>query len=228
MKKLYLLLLLSLSICVNAFSLEKKIVHSYKSDYRLFPEIQYKNNYIKKLSEKYEVKYCVQSNLKIPRQEAKGYDCSMILKKLDQLGGLDKECYGVSYIDANTKERKPIFKKSIYDKENGTLYVKDKAAGGLNFDVNIDTYNNNGNVYAVNAIINKKPDNIFVRGIKKREAEIFVLMQEDESDINVYALIQCSYSPIEHKFLKSYVENAVTARVTELQNWFYRMLCEAK
>ena len=53
-------------------------------------------------------------------------------------------------------------------------------------------------------------------------------MQENDSNIDVYALIQCSYSPIEHKFLKSFVENAVTARVSELQNWFCRMLCDEK
>ena len=116
----------------------------------------------------------------------------MILKKLDQLGGLDKECYGVSYIDANTKERKPIFKKSIYDKENGTLYVKDKAAGGLNFDVNIDTYKNNGNVYVVNAIINKKPDNIFVElgrfhpeNVELDPGKILILDKKETDGLNV-------------------------------------------
>ena len=96
----------------------------------------------------------------------------------------------------------------------------------MNFDVGIDTYKNNGNIYIVNAIINKKPDNIFVRGIKKREAEIFILMREDEENISVYALIQCSYSPLEHKVFKNLVESSVTLRVIEIQNWFYRMICK--
>ena len=93
--------------------------------------------------------------------------------------------------------------------------------------VDIETFNNIDNSYIVNAVITKNPDNIFVRGLKKNEAEIFVLMQEDSEKIRVYALIQCSYSPIEHKFLKSFVERAVTSRVLEIQNWFYRMLCTA-
>ncbi len=225
MKKAILIILISFLFIPFSFSVERSISHSYNADYSLFPENQYKESYINKLNSNYEIKYCVQSNLKVSKSEANGYDCSQILAKLDQMGGLDKECYGVSYIDGRTGKRKPIFKKSTYDYNSGELYVKDKSAGGLHFDVGIDTYLNDERIYAVNAIINKAPDNIFVRGIKKNEAEIFVFMQENESDINVYALIQCSYSPIEHRFLKSFVESAVTARVLELQNWFYRMLC---
>lgn len=204
--------------------MERKILHTYEADYRLFPDSPYKNKYIKKLSNNYQVKYCVQSIMRIPRQDNKGYSCAQILKKLEQMGGVDKECFGVSYIDSNTGERKPVFKKVIYNEENGKLYIKDKAAGGLHFTVGIDQYHNKETTYVVNAVINKHPDNIFVRGIKKNEAEIFVYMEESDEFISVYALIQCSYSPIEHKFLKSYVEKAVNARVKELQNWFYRML----
>ena len=228
MKKLKLIIFSLLFINSFSFSAGRQILHSYKADYCLFPESPLKDRYIKKLSNSYEVKYCVQAVYDIPKNEANGYSCEQVLHKLDQMGGLEKECYGVSYIDANTGIRKPIFKKSDYDEVNGTLYVKDKAAGGLNMDVKIDRYIDNGKVYAVNGVINKRPDNIFVRGIKKNEAEIFVLMQEKEDFISVYALIQCSYSPIEHKFLKSFVENAVTGRVVEIQNWFYRMLCEEK
>ncbi len=228
MKKLKAFVISILLICPCCFSSERQIIHSYNADYSLFPEIPLNERYIKKLSNKYDVKYCVQAIYDIPKNEAKGYSCEEVLHKLDQMGGLEKECYGVSYIDANTGVRKPIFKKAEYDEVNGNLYVKDKAAGGLNMDVKIDRYIDNGKVYAVNGIINKRPDNIFVRGIKKNEAEIFVLMQEKEDFISVYALIQCSYSPIEHKFLKSFVENAVTGRVIEIQNWFYRMLCEEK
>ena len=225
MKKALLSLLIIFYTCISVFSFESNIMHSYAPDYCLFPSTPYSQNYISKLGDKYPVKYCVQSNIRFPKNEANGYTCAEVLRKLDQMGGLDKECYGVSYIDAETGERKPIFKKSSFDSEKGFLYVKDKAAGGLNFDVKIDTYKNAENIYVVNAVINKRPDNIFVRGIKKREAEIFVLMQENDDYINVYALIQCSYSPQEHKFLKNIVENAVTSRVLEIQNWFYRMMC---
>lgn len=228
MKKLKLFIITLLLITSFCFSNERQILHSYSADYSLFPETQLKDRYIKKLSNRYPVKYCVQAIYDIPKNEANGYSCEQVLHKLDQMGGLEKECFGVSYIDANTGVRKPIFKKAEYDEVRGTLYVKDKAAGGLNMDVIIDRYINSGNIYAVNGIINKRPDNIFVRGIKKNEAEIFVLMQEKADVISVYALIQCSYSPIEHKFLKSFVENAVTGRVVEIQNWFYRMLCEPK
>ena len=225
MKKFCILFIFSLLFFSAGFSLEKTIIHSYNADYSLFPDASFKNSYIHKLSSNYDIHYCVQSKIKFPKNEAKGYTCEQILKKLDQMGGVDKECFGVSYIDAKSGERKPIFKKAKYDVQNRTLYIKDKAAGGLNFDVDINSLKNNGNTYIVNAVINKKPDNVFVRGLKKGEAEIFVLMQEEVSSVTVYALIQCSYSPLDHKFLKSYVESAVTARVNELQNWFYRMLC---
>ena len=71
-------------------------------------------------------------------------------------------CYLYCARKSNPKsgERKAIFKKAEFDRSTGQLYVKDKAAGGLNFDVGIDTYKNNGNIYIVNAIINKKPDNV--------------------------------------------------------------------
>ena len=224
MKKLLILFLLSILILSNSFSMERKILHTYEADYRLFPDTPYREKYIERLSDDYPVKYCVQSLMKRPRQDNKGYSCEEILKRLEQMGGVDKECFGVSYVDSNTGERKPVFKKAIYDEERGELYIKDKAAGGLHFTVGIDKYQNKGMIYVVNAIINKHPDNIFVRGLKKNEAEIFVYMEETEEFISVYALIQCSYSPVEHKFLKSYVEKAVNARVKELQNWFYRML----
>ena len=144
------------------------------------------------------------------------------------MGGLDKECFGVSFIDEKSRERKALFKQAVFNQNEGLLYVKDRAAGGLNFDVAIDTYKTNGNIYAINAIINKKPDNIFVRGIKKREAEIFVFMQENDETVSVYALVQCSYSPLEHKIIKNLVETSVTLRVVEIQNWFYRMLTGKK
>lgn len=224
MKK-FIVLIFSLNLLASLFSLERSISHSYTADYNLFPDSKYKNTYINKLTGKYDINYCVQSNLVIPKSEARGYSCDQIIKKLDQLGGLERECYGVSYIDPKSGERKAIFKNARFNPEEGTLYVKDKAAGGLNFSVGIDTYKNNGNIYAINAIINKRPDSIFVRGIKKHEAEIFVYMQEQDDYISVYALIQCSYSPLEHKFLKALVESAVNLRIIEIQNWFYRMLC---
>lgn len=225
MKKILLSLLIFFGSYISIFSFEYNLIHTYSADYGLFPDTPYSQYYISKLADKYPVKYCVQSNIRFSKAEAQGYTCSEVLKKLDQMGGLDKECYGVSYIDAESGVRKPIFKKASFDSEKGLLYVKDKAAGGLNFDVKIDTYKNLENIYVVNAVINKRPDNIFVRGIKKREAEIFVLMQENDEYISVYALIQCSYSPLEHKFLKNIVEMAVTSRVLEIENWFYRMMC---
>ncbi len=225
MKKTIILLPAIFLLFSNIYSVERSILHTYKADYSLFPDTKLKNNYVQKISSKYKINYCVQSNIIIPKNEARGYTCSEILKKLDQMGGLDKECYGVSYIDGNTGERKPIFKKAKYDAEKNELYVKDKAAGGLHFDVLIDRYEAESNIYAVNAVINKKPDNFFVRGIKKNEAEIFVFMQENKNSISVYALIQCSYSPVEHKFLNPYVEKSVSSRVIEIQNWFYRMIC---
>ena len=227
MKKKYLLIVTTSIILIShCFSFERKIQHSYCSDYSLFPEIEHKDKYIKKLTENYEVHYCVQSVFSVPKAEACGYSCDEILQKLNQLGGTDKECYGVSYVEPDTGKRKAIFKKSEYDAEANTLYIKDKAAGPLYFDVGIDRYKNNGNVSIVKAIVNKKPDIIFVRGIKKNEAEIFVLMQENDEWINVYALIQCSYNPLEHKIIKTLVESAVSLRVVEIQNWFYRMLCK--
>ena len=224
MKKFILFLFSSIFLISNIFSIERKISHSYKADYSLFPDTQYKDHYINNLTGKYDIRYCVQSNLVISKKDAKGYDCAEVLKKLDQMGGLDKECFGVSFVEPDSGVRKALFKKAEFDREAGLLYVKDRAAGGLNFDVVIDTYKSSGNIYAVHGIINKKPDNIFVRGIKKREAEIFVFMQEDEQNISVYALIQCSYSPLEHKVFKNLVESSVTIRVVEIQNWFYRMI----
>ena len=224
MKKAFFILLFSCILVFKIFALDSYIIHSYSADFGLFPDSIYKERYIKELSGKYAVHYSVQSVFEIPKTEVSGYSCQQILQKLDQMGGLDKECQGVSYVDLDG-ERKPIFKKSSFDEKTSELFIKDKAAGGLYFSVKIDQYDSDGNVYAVSAILNRKPNNIFVRGIKKDEAEIFVLMQEKKDTVKVYALIQCSYNPLEHKFLKTLVENAVTARVMELQNWFYRMLC---
>ena len=141
------------------------------------------------------------------------------------MGGLDKECYGVSYIDYRTGERRAYFKKSMFDRDSGLLYVKDKTIGGLYLDVAIDTYKQKDNIYAITAILNKRPDNFFVRAIKKREAELFVLLQETDEEINVYALIQSSSAPVKLKIFQNYVEGAVGGRVREIQNWFCRMLC---
>ncbi|SEP76615.1 hypothetical protein SAMN04487977_101355 [Treponema bryantii] len=227
MKK-FILLFITLNLFTGLFSFDRTISHSYKADYSLFPESKYKKTYTDKLTGNYDIRYCVQTNLVIPKKEANGYTCEQIIKKLDQMGGLDKECFGVSFIDEKSRERKALFKQAVFNQNEGLLYVKDRAAGGLNFDVAIDTYKNNGNIYAINAIINKKPDNIFVRGIKKREAEIFVFMQENDETVSVYALVQCSYSPLEHKIIKNLVETSVTLRVVEIQNWFYRMLTGKK
>ena len=225
MKKNLLVLLLSFCVIFKIFSFERSITHSYEADYRLFPETAYTQKYINQLKGKYQVKYCVQSNLIIPKEEAKGYTCEQILKKLDQMGGLDKECYGVSYIDYRTSERRAYFKKSMFDRDSGLLYVKDKTIGGLYLDVAIDTYKQKDNIYAITAILNKRPDNFFVRAIKKREAELFVLLQETDEEINVYALIQSSSAPVKLKIFQNYVEGAVGGRVREIQNWFCRMLC---
>lgn len=215
---------------INCFAAEQRISHSYNPDYSFFPETKYKDYYINNFLTSFEVNYCVQSIFEIPKEEASGYSCDDIIQKLDQMGGLDKECFGVSYIDANTGERKPIFKKSSFTetapgKNNGELYVKDKAAGGLYFDVNIEKFIEENKVYAVCAVLNRSPTNFFVRGIKKNEAGIFVLMQETDSLIRVYAVMECTYCPQKIRFLQSFVENAVSARVLELENWFYRMLC---
>ena len=213
-------------ISINCFS-QPKFSHSYQADYSLMPKDEQSAFYSKKLKNLFPVNYCFQSVLKIPRENANGYSCSQILQKLDQMGGLDKECYGVSYIDGNTGVRKAMFKKSLLDKENHELYIKDKTAGGLNFDFKVDEYFG-GNVFAVTAVLNKNPSNVLLREIKKNEAAIFVLMQENQNEINLYVLIQCTYSPFKYKILKRIVENAVMARVFEVQNWFYRMLCESK
>lgn len=225
MKKILLVLIISLSFIFKFYSFERTITHSYEADYQLFPDTDYTGKYIEQLKGKYEVRYCVQSKLTIPKEEAKGYSCEQILKKLDQMGGLDKECYGVSYIDYRTGERKAYFKKSIYDRNTGILYIKDKTVGGLYLDVRIDTYKQKENLYAISAVLNKRPDNFFVRAIKKREAELFVLLQETDDAINVYALIQSSSAPVKLKIFKNYVEGAVGGRVREIQNWFCRMIC---
>lgn len=226
MKKFFITLSLSLLTIAAGFSYESRICHSYSADSSLFPDTIYTEYYKNKLASEYPVRYCVQSVFDIQKNEANGYTCEQILNRLDQLGGLEKECFGVSYLDANTGARKAVFKKSRYDNSTHELYIKDKSAGGLYFNVNVDKYNYEGNLYIVRAILSKTPDNFFVRGIKKKEAEIFVLMQEKSDTITVYSLMQCSYNPLNHKFIKSYVENAVTARVGALQEWFYRMLCK--
>lgn len=225
MKKFNFLFLLIL-ISVNCFS-KPNFTHSYQADYSLMPRDEQSVFYSKKLKNLFPVNYCFQSVVRIPREEAKGYTCSQILKKLDQMGGLDKECYGVSYIDGYSGVRKAMFKKSLLDEKNHELYIKDKTAGGLNFDFKVDEYFD-GNVFAVTAVLNKNPSNILLREIKKDQAAIFVLMQENKEEINLYVLIQCTYSPFKYKILKRIVENAVMARVFEVQNWFYRMLCEPK
>jgi hypothetical protein len=226
MKKFYYFLLLFLILFNAQIFSQPSFSHSYKADYSLLPDDEISKQYPHKLEKLFSVNYCFQSVMKIPRADASGYSCSQILQKLDQMGGLDKECYGVSYVDAEGK-RKALFRKSILDNENHELYIKDKTAGGLNFDFNVDKFYD-GNVFAVTALLNKNPANILLREIKKNEAAIFVLMQENNEEINLYVLIQCSYSPLKHKFLKRIVENAVMARVFEVQNWFYRMLCEPK
>ncbi len=228
-----ILTVLVLFIINSVFAINTRITHSYSSDYSLFPENNLKDFYIKTQLNSFPVNYSVQSVLSIPKTEAKGFSCEQILSKLDQMGGLEKDCNGVSYIDGNTNERKALFKKSEYtvsqDNINkGELYVKDKAAGGLYFDVSINKYVDNETYYVVYGILNRSPTNFFVRGIKKDEASIFVLMQESDTDINVYAVIQSSYSPANHRFLRSFVETSVEVRVIEIENWFYRMLCFGK
>ena len=232
MKKITFAILLF--FIINSLSaIDAKIVHAYSSDYSLFPENKFKDYYIKNQLNSFPVNYSVQSVLSIPKADAKGFSCDQILSKLDQMGGLEKDCYGVSYIDPNTNERKALFKKSEYsvnenNQNKGQLYVKDKAAGGLNFDVSINKFDDKETYYVVYGLLNKSPTNFFVRGIKKDEASIFVLMQESDNDINVYAVVQSSYSPANHRFLKSFVENSVAIRVVEIENWFYRMLCGIK
>ena len=230
-KSIYLILLLL--ITSKVFAAQIHLTHSYAADYSLFPDNKFKDYYVNNQLKKFPVNYSVQSVYVIPKNEANGYSCEQILSKLDQMGGLDKEAYGVSYIDANTGERKPIFKKSSYTitdikRNTGELYVKDKAAGGLFFDVSIDKYVDGNTYYLVYGILKQSPTNFFVRGIKKGEACIFVLMQDTETEIRVYALMQSKYSPANHRFLKAFVEGAVSARVIEIENWFYRMLCNRR
>lgn len=228
---LFAFLLLFLS---NIYAADIKLLHSYNANYKLFPENKYKEFYIKKLSKDFTVNYSVQSLYTIPKKEVKGYSCEEILHKLDQMGGLDKECYGVSYIDGDSGERKALFKKSSFtvcenNQNKGELYIKDKAAGGLYFDVSIDKYNIEENTcYVVYGILNRSPTNFFVRGIKKNQASIFVFMQEKSSEVKVYAIMQSQYSPASHRFLKSFVESAVSSRVTEIENWFFRMISTVK
>ncbi len=199
--------------------------HVYGPDYSLFPDIAYRDLYIKKLTNRYSVSYCFQSVMEIPKAEIKGYSCRDILDRLDQMGGLEKECYGVSYIDGNTGVRKPIFKKSRFDRSCNELYVKDKAAGNLYFDVQIDRFTNANSIYAVSAVLNKTPSNIFVRELKKNEATIFVLMNETPDTVQLYVLAQSHFSPLKHKIVTSVIESAISGRVEAIQNWFYRMLC---
>lgn len=224
MKRIYLIVLLFL-IMLPLYSIERNSMHSYNADYSLLPESQYSEIFVRKLQGIFNVNYCYQAITEIPKSEVKGYDCGQILKMLDNMGGLDKKCYGVSYIDGNTGERKPLFKKSKYDKKTGELYIKDKAAGGLYFDLNIDKKISSNTIYSVMAVVSRTPSNIFVRDIKKGEAAIFVLMQEEETNVKLYVLIQSSYSPLKHWLLTSAIESAISGRVIGLQDWFYRMLC---
>lgn len=222
-KSFFSLLLALILTCSSAYS-QRSFSHSYRADYSYLPDNQISKNYAQRLEKLFTVNYSFQSILEIPRSEAKGYNCSQILKKLDQMGGLDKECFGVSYTDGESGKLKPMFKKSILNEDEHELYIKDKTAGGLNFDFCVDQYFEE-NTFAVTALLNKNPSNVLLREIKKNEAAIFVLMQETEASINLYVLIQCTYSPLKYKFLKKIVENAVMARVFEVQNWFSRMLC---
>lgn len=224
MKKYFLLLLLYF-FSSNLFSVVRDFRHTYSQDYTLFPKSDYTDLYSQKLKTIFPSSYCFQSVMFIPRKDMKGYSCHEVLNKLDQMGGIDKECSGVCYRDANSGKLKPIFKKSEYDFAEHELYVKDKAAGGLHFDVKIDEYSGKNNVYGVMALLKKTPDNIFMRGIKKNEACIFVFLEENQEGANLYVLIQSKLSPLKMKFVKKIIENAVSARVLELQNWFYRMIC---
>lgn len=206
------------------YSIERISMHSYNSDYSLIPESIYSEAFVTKLKTIFDVKYSYQSVTEIPKSDLQGYDCEQILTMLDQMGGLDKECFGVSYIDGYTGERKALFRKSRYDTKTGELYIKDKAAGGLYFNLDINHFTSSESVYAVTAIVSRTPSNIFVRDIKKGEAAIFVLMQENEESVKLYVLIQSSFSPLKHWLLTSAIESAISGRVIELQNWFYRML----
>jgi len=207
------------------FSIERSCMHAYNADYSLLPECTGSKNYINKLQSIFNVNYSYQSVTEIPKSEIKGYDCNQILKMLDQMGGLEKKCWGVSYIDANSGVRKALFKKSRYNEKTGELYIKDKAAGGLYFNLNIDRYLDKDSTYSVTAVLSRTPSNIFVRDIKKGEAAIFVMMKESDEKVLLYVLIQSEYSPLKHWLLTKLIESAVSSRVIEVQNWFYRMMC---
>lgn len=227
MKKIsFLLFLLTFSFFCYS---QSNFCHSYRPDYSLLPDISFSEDYKEKLRKLFPVNYCFQSVISIPREAARGNTCGEMLKKLDQMGGLDKECFGVSYIDADGK-RKAMFRKSELSRNGHELFIKDKTAGGLNFDFFVEErpFSEGYKYYAVTAVLNKNPSNILLREIKKGEAAIFVLMKETPDNIDLYVLIQCTYSPMKYKFLKKIVENAVMARVFEVQNWFFRMLCETK
>ena len=224
MKKKYIFAFLLLLSAVPCFSLDRSISSAYTADYSLLPESPYSSVFTNRLKGIFQVNYSYQAVAEIPKSEIKGYDCGQILKMLDQMGGLDKKCNGVSYIDANTGELKPIFKKSRYDNKTGELYIKDKAAGGLYFDLSIDKFVSTNTIYSVMAVVSRTPSNIFVRDIKKNEAAIFVLMQEEEESVKLYVLIQSKFSPLKHWLLTSAIESAITGRVIGLQDWFYRML----
>jgi len=224
MKKVFLAFLIYF-FSFQVFSVKRDFKHTYAQDYSLFPKSDYSSQYSNLLKTIFPSSYCFQSVMFIPRSEMKGYPCKEVLTKLDQMGGIDKECFGVSYKDGNTGRLKPIFKKSEYNFSEHELYVKDKTAGGLHFDLKIDEYYGKNKVYGVMALLKKNPDNIFLREIKKNEACIFVFIEEMEEGANLYVLIQCKFSPLKIKILKRIIENAISGRVLELQNWFYRMIC---
>ena len=189
------------------------------------PETEISENYKSDLKNAFNSKYSYQALMIIPRSEIKGYPPEIILKKLDQMGGVDKECFGVSYIDANNGKRKPVFKKAYLYNEGKNLYIKDKTAGAINFNYIQENF---GSIYTAKCIVCKNPDNILLSEIKKNEAGIFVMIDENADELELYVLIQCSYSPKKYRFLTKLVEKAISARVMELQNWFYRMLCTGK
>lgn len=206
-------------------SSSRKVLSSYHADYSLMPDNELSEKYKRELKNAFVSNYSYQAVMSIPRSEIKGYSADEILQKLDQMGGIDKECYGVSYIDANNGKRKPVFKKAYLYNDGRNLLIKDKTAGVINFDFSQEKY---GSLSSAKCIVCKNPDNILLREIKKNEAGIFVLIDEKEDKIQLYVLIQCSYSPKKYKFLTKIVEKAIAARVMELENWFYRMLCQTK
>ncbi|MCR5253631.1 MAG: hypothetical protein K6C98_07955 [Treponema sp.] len=227
MKK-YVLIILTLLFSVNVFCVNVNYKHVYSGDYSLFPKSDYSQFYSNKLKNIFPPNYSFQSLMFIPRDKMKGYSCEEVLNKLDQMGGLDKECQGVCYVDANTHKLKARFKKSEYNAASKELYIKDKTAGGLVFNVDIERRGKTNNVYGVTALLKKDPNNIFLREVRKNQACIFVFMEEKAEGVNLYVLIQSACSPLKLKFLRSLVENAISARVLELQNWFYRMICTEK